>query len=164
MKNLFKIALSTAIILLIFSCTRKPENQFDLSKASILISPEIESPVKESATEILTEEIGKRTNLQLLLSEKWDNKTVIALALSTDKELFGSTVPLRVGIDLPETKKEGYRLLYSNENGKKIVKSRNVKTGLRYQGKVEIREGLKEGDQLITFGYNDLEEGQEVRY
>ncbi len=54
--------------------------------------------------------------------------------------------------------------IISNENGKKIVKSKNVKTGLRYQGKVEITEGLKEGDQLITFGYNDLEEGQEVRY
>lgn len=49
-----------------------------------------------------------------------------------------------------------------NEGGKKVAKSRVVKTGLSYNGKIEILAGLKAGDQLITQGYQDVADGQAV--
>jgi membrane fusion protein, multidrug efflux system len=37
-----------------------------------------------------------------------------------------------------------------------------IKQGLSYNGLVEITEGLKEGDKIITSGYLELEDGEEI--
>ena len=50
------------------------------------------------------------------------------------------------------------------ENGKKIAKSRTVKTGIAYDGKIEILEGLKAGEMVITQGYQDLVDGTSINY
>lgn len=50
------------------------------------------------------------------------------------------------------------------EGGKKIVRSREVTTGLMYDGNIEILTGLNIGDMLITEGYQDVVEGQVVIY
>ncbi|MES2730402.1 MAG: efflux RND transporter periplasmic adaptor subunit [Bacteroidota bacterium] len=50
----------------------------------------------------------------------------------------------------------------TQENGRKVAKLRKVKTGLSYNGKVEILEGLQAGDQLITDGSQDLADGQRI--
>jgi hypothetical protein len=59
--------------------------------------------------------------LQLQTSDKWDSKTIIALVLSTDKDLLGQLLPAREKQDWPEFKKEGFRLKYAEENGKKVL-------------------------------------------
>ena len=51
-----------------------------------------------------------------------------------------------------------------NEGGKKVAKSRVVKTGLSYNGEVEILAGLQPGDQIITQGYQEVADGQTVIY
>jgi membrane fusion protein, multidrug efflux system len=51
-------------------------------------------------------------------------------------------------------------VLLSENN--KVVK-RNVKTGKKYNGKTEIVEGLKDSDQLITEGFESLEEGDFIK-
>ncbi len=50
------------------------------------------------------------------------------------------------------------------ENGKKIAKSRTVKTGIAYDGKIEILEGLTAGEMVITQGYQDLVDGTLINY
>jgi len=52
----------------------------------------------------------------------------------------------------------------TTEGDRKVAKSRTVKTGLSYNGQVEILEGLKPGDQLITQGYQEVADGQAVTY
>ncbi len=47
-------------------------------------------------------------------------------------------------------------------NGKPTCKARVVKPGLTYNGMVQIEDGLKPGDALITSGYADLVDGQPV--
>ena len=47
--------------------------------------------------------------------------------------------------------------------GSKTAKKVRVKIGKIYNGKAEIAEGLKEGDQLITKGFQELNEGEEVK-
>jgi RND family efflux transporter MFP subunit len=49
------------------------------------------------------------------------------------------------------------------EGGKKIARKQVVKPGQTYNGLVEIKEGLKTGDVVISLGYQDLVDGQEVK-
>ena len=50
------------------------------------------------------------------------------------------------------------------EGSKKVAKAKEVKTGLSYNGKVEILQGLSAGDQLITLGYQDVSDGQVISF
>lgn len=50
------------------------------------------------------------------------------------------------------------------EGNKKVAKAKEVKTGLSYNGKIEILEGLTAGDQLITLGYQEVSDGQPITY
>ena len=121
MKHIFKIFLVVAFAGIFASCTNETGKKLDLSRATILISPKVKSPLRESAAMILTEEIGKRTALELKIGENWDNRTIIACALSGDNDFFGVQVPKREGKNLPESKKEGYRLFHEIKNGKNIL-------------------------------------------
>jgi membrane fusion protein, multidrug efflux system len=50
------------------------------------------------------------------------------------------------------------------EGGKKKAQSRKVKTGINYNGQIEITEGLKIGDNLISSGYQELVDGTPLAY
>ena len=49
------------------------------------------------------------------------------------------------------------------KDGKKIAHRVDVKTGMSYDGNVVVSEGLKEGDEIITTGFSELVEGQEIK-
>ena len=63
-------------------------------------------------------------------------------------------------------KTEGGDLVYVavTEGGKKIAKAKKVKTGISYNGNVEILEGLTAGEMVITQGYQDLVDGTLINY
>ena len=63
-------------------------------------------------------------------------------------------------------KTEGGDLVYVAvvENGKKVAKARTVKTGISYNGNIEILEGLTAGEMVITQGYQDLVDGTLINY
>ncbi len=121
MKRILKLFLFLSFIILQNSCLNHSGKQLDLSKAVILVSPAIPAPINTTAPQVLNEEVAKRTALQLKTADNPDNKTIIVLALSTDKEFFGMAVPVAEGNDRPELKKEGFRLYFSTENGKSIL-------------------------------------------
>jgi len=51
--------------------------------------------------------------------------------------------------------------VYISENG--IAKKVNIKIGQTYNDKAEVLSGLKVGDQLITVGFQDLNDGDKVK-
>jgi membrane fusion protein, multidrug efflux system len=63
-------------------------------------------------------------------------------------------------------KTEGGDLVYvaTTEGGKKIAKAKKVKTGISYNGNIEIIEGLTAGEMVITQGYQDLVDGTSINY
>jgi membrane fusion protein, multidrug efflux system len=63
-------------------------------------------------------------------------------------------------------KTEGGDLVYVavTEGGKKIAKAKKVKTGIAYNGNIEILEGLTAGEMVITQGYQDLVDGTSINY
>lgn len=50
------------------------------------------------------------------------------------------------------------------EGNKKVARAKVVKTGLSYDGKIEIISGLSTGDLLITQGYQEIVDGQLINY
>jgi membrane fusion protein (multidrug efflux system) len=50
------------------------------------------------------------------------------------------------------------------EGNRKVARAKTVKTGLSYNGQVEITEGLQAGDQLVTEGYQELVDGQVISF
>jgi membrane fusion protein (multidrug efflux system) len=50
------------------------------------------------------------------------------------------------------------------ENGKNIARKQRVKVGKEYGGMAEITEGLVANDKLITTGYQDLNDGDNIKF
>ncbi|MEZ4902473.1 MAG: efflux RND transporter periplasmic adaptor subunit [Spirosomataceae bacterium] len=50
------------------------------------------------------------------------------------------------------------------EGNKKVAKARKIKTGVAYNGEIEILEGLQAGDLIVTEGYQDLVDGQVISF
>ncbi len=67
---------------------------------------------------------------------------------------------LVVNQNLIQTTESGDIIYVANNN---LAQQRKIKTGLAYNGQVEVTEGLKAGDQLITVGYQDLVDGQPIK-
>ncbi len=61
---------------------------------------------------------------------------------------------------------ENGKLVYVavNEGGKKVAKAKTVKTGQSYGGQIEVTQGLRSGDQIVTAGYQDLVDGQPINF
>ncbi|WP_080059707.1 efflux RND transporter periplasmic adaptor subunit [Spirosoma aerolatum] len=51
-----------------------------------------------------------------------------------------------------------------NEGGKKVAKAKTVRTGQSYGGQIEVTQGLQAGDQIVTAGYQDLVDGQQISF
>ncbi len=94
---------------------------YDFSKSGILASSQINSPVRETAIQVLQEEIAKRTFIRLPNVNTSDKQTIIALALVDDVNLSGLVVPKQSEKNLPETKPEGYRITVDKQAGKQII-------------------------------------------
>jgi membrane fusion protein (multidrug efflux system) len=58
---------------------------------------------------------------------------------------------------------DSYVMIATDKNGTMRATKRKVTTGLTYGGLTEITSGLVAGDNLITIGYQELEEGDEVK-
>jgi len=55
-----------------------------------------------------------------------------------------------------------YVFVLTNQNGKPVAKKRNVTAGSVYGEKIEIKQGLQVGDQLISEGFQGLYDGQSI--
>ena len=51
----------------------------------------------------------------------------------------------------------------TQENGKNVAMKKRIKTGLSFNSKTEIVEGLASGDKIIEKGYRDVNEGSEIK-
>lgn len=78
---------------------------------------------------------------------------IVRIADYTSSNAF--TLPLAIVQNTPEGS-----YLFLAENG--VAKKQLVKPGLNYAGKLEVLEGLKAGDKVITSGYQDLVDGQKI--
>lgn len=57
-----------------------------------------------------------------------------------------------------------YVMIAKNENGKNIAKRQQISVGKQYGGMAEITSGLAVGDKIITTGYQDLNDGDNIKF
>lgn len=77
---------------------------------------------------------------------------------------YGQANATVLPVDLIQHDEENaYVLVVSREGGKPTAAKRIIKTGQTYNGKQEITSGLKPGDEVISAGYQNLNEGQAVK-
>ncbi|MGI4760214.1 MAG: efflux RND transporter periplasmic adaptor subunit [Janthinobacterium lividum] len=74
---------------------------------------------------------------------------------------YGQANATVLPVDLIQHDEENaYVLIVNREGGKATAAKRVIKTGQTYNGKQEITSGLKAGDEVISAGYQNLNEGQ----
>lgn len=84
---------------------------------------------------------------------------VVKIADYTNKSAF--VVP----INMVQSGNEGsYIYVAEGEKENAVAKKRVVETGMSYNGNVELKSGLQNGDRVITTGYQDLIEGQKISF
>ncbi|GGM83396.1 hypothetical protein GCM10010967_13910 [Dyadobacter beijingensis] len=117
-----KYAFCFIFLLIAISSAQSIAQHIDLKTASWIISPNVPSPMKETAPAVLTEEIAKRTGIRIKNGNSWPkgNVPVIAIALASDKTLFNRNIPA-VNSSGPETKPEGFRIVTEVNNGAKTI-------------------------------------------
>lgn len=122
---------------------------------------EIKTKVDFSGNAINT--INRTFNVEIKLNDKDGSfrPNMIAILKIADYHIPNAMV-LPVGAVQKGTEGE-YVFVAETENGKTVSKRRTVKTGIIYNGLTEITEGLKEGDKVITIGYQNLIEGDVVK-
>lgn len=77
---------------------------------------------------------------------------------------YYSEKALVVPVDMLQRSGEGnYVMIAAQRDGKLIAVRKMVQTGRIYNGMAEVLSGLTETDNLITAGYRDLNDGQEIR-
>jgi len=72
---------------------------------------------------------------------------------------------LVVPINVVQNSEEGkYVFIAADDNGKLVAKKKLVNVGLTYNGDTEISSGLNKADKVITQGYQDLNEGELLKF
>ena len=102
---------SVSIFIMAFGMQAARAVDLDLRNAVILTAKKPRVKTGNIAADMLQREVQKRTGLMWKVSnERSGNTPVIALVSMAENNLCGLTVPRRAGRDVPEHKKEGYRI------------------------------------------------------
>jgi hypothetical protein len=103
--------ISSVVFIAAFGTQAARALDLDLRNAVILTAEEPQVKTEIVAADMLRQEVQKRTGLRWKISSEYSGrKPAVAVASVGERELCGLVVPHRDGPDLPENKKEGYRI------------------------------------------------------
>ncbi len=78
---------------------------------------------------------------------------------------YKSDQSIVVPVNTVQNSEEGqFVMMAQTVNGKKTAKKQAVTVGSVYNGLAEIKKGLSKGDKIITTGYQDLDEGDGIKF
>jgi len=78
---------------------------------------------------------------------------------------YTNPLALVLPVNLVQNSMQGYYVSTAQKSSENyVVKRKLVKTGITYNGRVEILEGLQPGDKVITTGYLNLQDGEAIRF
>jgi RND family efflux transporter MFP subunit len=107
--------------------------------------------------------INRTFQVEVRISESFLNlkANMIAVVKINDYK-SPSTVVLPVNIVLSDLT-GSYVYTAQQDSGKMVARRTGVETGISYNGLVEITKGLREGEKIVTVGFQDLEDGRTIR-
>jgi hypothetical protein len=66
-------------------------------------------------------------------------------------------------VNLVQSNQDGKFVYVAKQNGNEFIAERRmIKTGMDYNGSMEVVEGITSGDKLITSGFQNLNDGEKV--
>jgi RND family efflux transporter MFP subunit len=107
--------------------------------------------------------INRTFQIEIRLSKSYPNlkANMIAVVKINDYRMQ-SAVVLPINVVMTDLK-GSYVYVAKQDSGKLIAERTSVKTGMTYNGLVEITDGLSEGAKVITVGFQELEDGRAIR-
>lgn len=132
----------------------------------IIVFPDLNKEIKTKLNYAgkVIDPMNRTFNAEVNISDKAGelHPNMIAILKIAD---YQSANALSIPVNLVQGSEEGNYIFIAEGNKEKAVaKRRIVTTGRNYNGNVEILSGLNEGDFIITTGYQDLIEGQPVKF
>ena len=77
---------------------------------------------------------------------------------------YGTASAIAVPLKTLQSDQDGkYVMVAANDNGILKARKRSVTVGMINGSEIEIKSGIKAGEQLITEGYNGIYEGQALK-
>lgn len=78
---------------------------------------------------------------------------------------YQSENSLVLPVSVVQTTEDGsYVFIAEGSKGKAVARKRVVVVGSNYNGMMEIKEGIKAGDPVVTTGYQNLVDGQPIKF
>lgn len=116
-----------------------------------------------SYTSRVIDPINRAFNVEIPLASNNDYKPNMMAQIkivdySTDKAIIVPVNTIRTVGD------ESYVIIAMEQHGVPHAVKRKVTTSRTYNGQTEITSGLVVGDRLITVGYQELEDGDEIKF
>ncbi len=134
----------------------------------VLVSfPDLKEEVKAEISFVakVINPISRSFSVEVKLAENKDYHPNMLAVLKIIDYSSDSAIVVPINI-IQDGEQEGANYLYTAvmENNVKVARKTNVKLGMAYNGQLEIIEGVKPGDQVITGGYQDLNDGEKIQY
>ena len=134
------------------------------NKVMIELPDDNANPISSSLTYAgsVVDPITRTFNVEVLMTGCSQLKPNMVTNLKINDATINKAVVINQ--NLIQTSEDGKFVMVAEHSGNKIIAKRAiVKTGDSYNGNIIITDGLKEGDEMITSGYQDLIDGQEVK-
>lgn len=105
--------------------------------------------------------LNRAFNVEINVNEPNLHPNMVAVLRIADYKADNAVV---MPVNVVQTTPEGsYVFVVDTSNNKPVARKRVIETGQNYNGQLEIKSGLAEGDMVITTGYQDLTDGQPVK-
>jgi membrane fusion protein, multidrug efflux system len=98
--------------------------------------------------------------IKLPANEALQPNMIAKLSIIDYEKLSALVVPINT---IQQIEGESIVFIALTKDGKTIAQKRVVTVGKQYEGKAEIISGLNVNDRLITVGFQDLNDGQEIK-
>jgi len=155
---------------------------FSRAKITAEVSESFSSKVKKGNNVLITlPDFNKEIDAKIDFTSKYINpinRTFLIESIITANDVeyranmyavvkindYNSENAITLPVNLVQSDSKGkFVYVVSTENGKTSAKKQIVKTGLNYNGIIEITEGLKAGDKVISTGVEELEDGELIK-
>jgi RND family efflux transporter MFP subunit len=122
---------------------------------------EFETRIKYAGQAI--NQLDRTFNIEMAIDKKYFDQLAPNMVARVNIVDYQAEKALLLPVNVVQKDAKNKFVYVAEEKGKKkIAVKRLVKTGQTQNGKVEILEGLKEGDEVITSGFQNLQENDAV--
>lgn len=125
---------------------------------------ERETPAKVSYVAKTINQINRTFRVETNLDTRdasYNPNMIVVLRINDYAVDSAITVPVNL---VQRSESGSYVMVAEQENKQWVAKRKVVTLGKSYASRIEVLDGLHPNDRLITVGYSDLNEGQEIRF